>query len=1102
MKKLVILWILVLSVAMTLQVSAQFSVDTVPLYDSEEIVTFIVEMEGRPVLPEMKLSEVNKGAKNGDAQAYRGTLVRSHKAATDAISSELSDDVKPQYTYTEIFNGFAIEAKYGDMEVIKNTEGVKNVYVSQKRKANFRMGNAPSMTHSLPSETLGYTGSGQVIAIIDSEFDVKHEAFATDPQNPKYTKADIEDILSSTEFNASGDANRVYESEKIPFRFDYGEGDAETYASVGLHGTHVAGIAAGNSPDGEFRGVATDAQLILMKVSDANGYMKEAAIIAAMDDAAKFGVCAINCSFGDDYAALADLSPAFVTCFENAYNAGIFVSSSAGNVGRGFYSMPSETIHVDDSATGTPNAMDNIFSIASVENSVVRVPVSEITLGDGSVLECAPFYENAKTFPTGEYVYCALGYPEDFEGVDVNGKIALLDRGQISFVIKADNAKAAGASGIIVVNTAEDYVSTQELSLPAVCVKASFGSLLKNAEDKTISSIGTFVMQPFEKKMEISSFSSYGTTEYLGLKPDTSAPGGNIYSSWPNDEYGYASGTSMAAPHMSGVVAIVNQYLEDTGCTATLADRADLIGNMLMSSADVVYTVSDDEENKVPVSPRVQGAGLANTANAIKTPVILYADNGKTKIELGDNLTDTVEFSFTAQNLTENDVVYDKISTVTLTDGYVTENGKNYISGVRLLKSELITDFDTVTVPANASVQLSVKIQLDADELNENLSIFQNGFHIDGFIRLENTTEDIVAVGMPFMGFFGNWTQAPIFDTTVYDEGGSSLIYEPQGHLGTFLYTINGEQTLMLGSYSESGTKDANAIAISPDGDGYYDALGLQLATMRSIRDLKVILADENGNALDTTELGTVSKYKKIAGMFGLPENIPDGQYFVRLEGYMNYDSENSVKHTLSIPFKVDRQKPLVRECKLEGNALTLDICDTSGVRYLCVVDTVTDAIYDGYFDSYIEEEKLTCVFSEEATDRELSNIRVYITDSAMNISSYFLGGFGGEIGANVSEISADEESYSITFELIGEDEFSDASLMLAFYDADGILMHTDVMRNQTVSAGEYVFTGEFDASTADKCKLFIWQGTETLKPLDIVKIFDMKMYEISNENK
>ena len=1102
MKKAGILLVIVLSIVMSLQVSAQFIPDTEPLYDSEEEVVFIVEMEGRPVLPEMKLSKTKGFGQEDNAQTYRNELLKTHQVATDAISSKLSDEVKPQYTYTEIFNGFAIEAKYGDLEVIKNTEGVKNVYVSQKRKADLRMINAPSMTHSLPSETFGYTGSGQVIAVLDNEFDVKHDAFSTDPQNPKYTKTDIESILSRTEFNASGNVNRVYESEKIPFRFDYGEGDADTYATVDVHGTHVAGIAAGNSPDGQFRGVAPDAQLVLMKISNSEGYLLDAAIAAALDDAAKLGVNVINCSFGFTYNSIANENPVIAICHENAYKAGIYVSVAAGNEGRGFYNMPTETIHIDDSATGTANALHNVFSVGSVENTVFFLNISEITLADGSVIDSAPMYEGTEPIPTGEYVYCGLGYPEDFEGLNVDGKIAVIDRGVINFTDKADHAKSNGAVGIIIINNEDDYIYSVELSLPAVCVAFSDGAILQNAVDKRISHIAPLVKKGFARELSVSDFSSYGTTEYLGLKPDISAPGGSIYSSLPDDEYGYQNGTSMAAPHISGVVAIISQYLADTGCTATAGERVELIGNMMMSSADVVYMASDDAQNKTPFSPRVQGAGMVNTANAIKTPVILYADSGKTKIELGDQLTDTIEFSFTAKNLTGKDVVYDKISAVTLTDGYVTkEDGKNYISGTRLLKSELITDFDTITVPANASVPILVQIKLDRDELEENLLIFQNGFHIDGFIRLENTTEDVISVGMPFMGFYGDWTQAPIFDTTVYDEGGSNLIYEPKGHLGTFLYTINGEQTLMLGSYSESGTNDANAIAISPDGDGCYDALGLQLVTMRSIRDLKISLVDENGNVLDTTELGIVSKYNKIDGMFGLPENISDGQYFVRLEGYMNYDSENSVKHALSIPFKVDRQKPVVRACKLEGNALTLDICDTSGIRYLCVEDTVTDTVYDGYFDSYIEEDEMTCVFAEEAADRELSNIRVYITDSAMNISSYFLGGFGGEIGANLSEISADEESYSITFELIGEEEFSDATLMLVFYDENGILMHTDVMRNQTVSAGEYVFSGEFDISTADKCKLFIWQGTETLKPLDIVKIFDMKMYEISDGN-
>ena len=1100
MKKSVIIFVLVLSIMMSSQVGAQFSSDSFQPYDSEEMVTFIVEMEGKPVLPELELSaESIDSARNRNAQTYRNALLRSHKAATDAISRELSDNIKPKYTYTELFNGFAIEAKYGDLETIRNTEGVKNVYVSTRRKADFRMSNASSMTHSLPSETSGYTGSGQVIAIIDSEFDVKHVAFSKAPQNPKYTKNDIAAILSSTEFNASNEFNKVYESEKIPFRFDYGENDADTYTTTNTHGTHVAGIAAGNSPDGEFRGVAPDAQLVLMKMSDSQGYLNDAAIAAALDDAAKLGVCAINCSYGNDYEALVAHNPVLIKCYENAYNSGIFVSAAEGNQGRGFLNKPTETTNIDDSATGNPNGFDTTIAVGSVDNSVVYISVSEITLGDGSAIEAAPMYNGTENLTAGEYVYCGLGYAEDFEGLDLNGKIAVVDRGIIPFTEKSNNAKATGAAGIIIINNDDSYISSDVLSLPAACVKSSFGEILKNAEVKMILSVTPFKEKTFEQAGIASSFSSYGTTENLGLKPEISAPGGNIYSALPGDKYGSLSGTSMAAPHITGVVAIITQYLEDTGCTLGSSAKVDRIANMMMSTADVVYMTSDDEENKVPFSPRVQGAGLVNTANAIKTPVILYADNGRTKIEFGDNLTDTLEISFTAENLTENDVVYDKISAVALTDGYVNDNGVNYISGTKLLKSELITDSDVVVVPANSTVTVSAKLKLDSDELYENSLIFQNGFHIDGFIRMENTTEDVVSVGMPFMGFYGDWTQAPVFDTTMYDDGGSKLIREDESIQGTVLFSNYGQQGLIiLGLNRLSNTYNADAIAISPDGDGYSDALALQLIPMRSIKDLKILVTDESGNILCAQDKGVVSKFRAYKELINIPENISDGEYLVTLEGYMNYNTENSLKQSISIPFKVDRQKPLVKGCRLDGNVLTIDISDKSGMLGIALADAVTGETYEKYYDSYVTENQIVYVF-ENNENPDLSDIIVEIVDNAMNVSSYFLGGFGGKIGANITEIYTDEKYYNITFDFVGEDEFSGASLILAFYDENGNIMHTDIMQNQSVSSGVYKFEGDFDASTADKCKLFIWGSDENIKPLDTVKIFDMKMYGLTD---
>ncbi len=1105
MKRAVLTFCLILAIITGTHANAQYVSDTLPTYDNEDKVTFIVEMEEDPVLSEIQLPKDSVSYMQTEkAQKYRSALLRSHKETADTIGHELSKDIKPQYTYTELFNGFAIEAKYEDMEEILSTDGVKAVYVSSRRKADFRMRNASAMTHSLSSDTSGYTGSGQVIAILDSEFDVKHIAFSNPPQNPKYTKQDISAILSDGTLNASNDANRVYESVKIPFRYDYGDDDADTYSSDYIHGTQVAGIAAGNSSDG-FRGVAPDAQLVLMKIADSDGYTSDAAIVAAMDDAAKLGVCAINCSFGFDYECADAFNPAVTACYTNAYNSGIFVSVAAGNSSRGFFGEPSETLHIDDSATGIPNGLDTAMSVASADNSLLYFDMSEITLSDGSVIDAAQMYddtgfESLISDGGAQYVYCKTGYPHDFEGADVHGKIAVVDRGTLTFAQKSNNAKAAGAVGIIIINNEDEYFTSSKLSLPAVSVKSSSASLLTDAKVKQFSSMTPFTLKSVENDAVINDYSSYGVTESLGLKPDISAPGGNIYSSVPGDEYETSSGTSMSAPHISGIVAIISQYLEDTGSAYDLSERADLIGNMIMSTADVVYMTSSEDKDRVPYSPRVQGAGMANTANAVKTPVILYADSGKTKLELGDNLTDTIEISFTAQNLTENDAVYDKISAVTLTDGYVSEDGTDYISDAVLLTSELITDSDTVTVPANSSVTVSALLKLDIDELSANSLVFQNGFYIDGFIRMEDTSSDIVSVGIPFMGFYGNWTQSPVFDSTMYDDGGSRLIYEDAGILGTFLYSNYEEDSIILGYNSISDTYTDDTIAISPDGDGYSDILGLYLTPMRSIRDLKITITDEDKKILYVQkEAEAVSKFIPYDTLIEIPESISDGTYLVTIDGYMNYNTENPCGHSISVPFKVDRQKPVVKGCKLDGATLTLDIHDNAGISFVSLTDAVTGEQYDKAYDSYVTDDKIIYTFKDN-TSPDLSNIMVEIADNAMNFETYFLGGLGGKIGAYISDISSNDKSYSIKFVLTGNVEFQNASLILAFYDKKGKLIHTDTMQNQSVSSGELEFTGAFDVTEADKCKLFIWYDTKGFMPLDTAKVFDIKMYDINGE--
>ena len=70
--------------------------------------------------------------------------------------------------------------------------------------------------------------------------------------------------------------------------------------------------------------------------------------------------------------------------------------------------------------------------------------------------------------------------------------------------------------------------------------------------------------RPSDVANQLSDFSSWGVTTDGQLKPDVTAPGGNIYSSFNDNTYGSISGTSMAAPHVTGVAVLVKEYLQNT----------------------------------------------------------------------------------------------------------------------------------------------------------------------------------------------------------------------------------------------------------------------------------------------------------------------------------------------------------------------------------------------------------------------------------------------------------------------------------------------------------------------------------------------------------
>lgn len=220
-----------------------------------------------------------------------------------------------------------------------------------------------------------FTGKGMTIAVLDTGLDTAHPAFTNASADAKFTKDYVSGILQAADLNAEAlmpgvTADDVYLSAKIPFAFDYAGKDAQVapgskWDAANLeHGTHVAGISAGYAVDGEgavtFSGVAPDAQVIPMKVFDDSGTgAATITILAALEDAGRLGVDAVNLSLGSYGGFTVDEDALINDVYNKLDAAGIMVITAAGNETSSSYMNSYGT---DAPLTGDP------------DNSVVAAP--------------------------------------------------------------------------------------------------------------------------------------------------------------------------------------------------------------------------------------------------------------------------------------------------------------------------------------------------------------------------------------------------------------------------------------------------------------------------------------------------------------------------------------------------------------------------------------------------------------------------------------------------------------------------------------------------------------------------------------------------------
>ena len=534
------------------------------------------------------------------------------------------------------------------------------------------------------------------------------------------TEEDITKVLPrlhASERMSGLTADELYRTAKIPYAFNYIDEDLDVTHdndAQGDHGTHVAGIATANTyvwtkdADGDLHaarqengvvGVAPDAQVLPMKVFGKGGGAYDSDYMAALEDALLLDCDTVNLSLGSSVSGhtFSDNDELFASLQDTD----TVVTISAGNKfsyaqynNTGTKMQLTQDTVID--TVGSPGSFGNAFTIASTDNSGLT-GVMPVFNGVGTSYNDTSENYGAYAFTTLDtsadksgttYDYVFLGDPttgedifgadESFEGLDLTGKIVLISRGGgVSFYVKANNAVKAGAAATVIYNN--DSANNLNMNLtgynfpnPAVMIEQAKAKeiLAASTQDETTGLWGgkmtvsakAETLHGVADGYKPSSFSSWGTTENLDLKPELMTPGGNIYSTLNHSSYGMMSGTSMAAPSAAGGAAIMAQYIKEHKLSKQEGLTVRALAMALMMSTSEPLT---DPDTGVTYSPRQQGSGLMQLQEAVTSPAYLLVgekegNDGKVKLTFGDDAERTGVYtgSFSVQNLSDSPLHY------------------------------------------------------------------------------------------------------------------------------------------------------------------------------------------------------------------------------------------------------------------------------------------------------------------------------------------------------------------------------------------------------------------------------------------------------------
>jgi subtilisin family serine protease len=671
-------------------------------------------------------------------------------ASHDAFkSSARAKGVKysQRFAYGDLWNGFAVDASGGDVAALRALPEVKSIWpvVTATLPAGesgggetLDLATALALTGAnYVQDTLGFTGKNVRVGVMDS---------GVDYDNPDLGGCFGPSCRVVAGWDFVGD---TYDAD--PASPDYQpvpHPDADP-DDCGGHGTHVAGIVGAN---GEVKGVAPDVRLGAYRVFGCAGSTSTDVMLAAMERALADKMDVLNISIGAAFQW--PTYPTAVGADRLVTKHGMVVVASIGNSGTtGLY------------AAGAPGVGANVIGVASFDNTTLSSLTFDVTTSGRQVP-----YQGLTTTPapptdgtSAPIVHLGRGCQQDLTVTppitmtdtylaDPAGKVALIERGTCTFNNKYQRAAAAGAVGVIIYAAAgmpELFVGGSVTGVPdvfGISVARADGLHLAAQTEPMASWTDVRVRVPVLTGNLISSFSSYGLAADLTLKPDLAAPGGNIFSTVPLEQGGHGnnSGTSMAAPYVSGAAALLiesrSKNLRELGPARIRAALQNTAvphlwwGNPALGLLDNVHR---------------QGAGMLNIRGAVEA----QAEITPSKLSLGESQAGPSTRALAVRSLPG---AGGKTVTYWLSHEPALATGMNtFTPSFNTASATLAFSAPSVSVKNNQTATVDVTI---TPPMSPSRGVY------GGYIKLAG--DDGSTYRVPYAGFIGDYQAIPVLTAT------------------------------------------------------------------------------------------------------------------------------------------------------------------------------------------------------------------------------------------------------------------------------------------------------------------------------------------------